>query len=119
MLEIMTESGGALVGVHASGTLHEEDYRAFLPELEKRFREHGKLRIVFYADENFEGWDTRAAWDDMSFGIKHASDFERLALVGAPAWVVWCIKLSAFLMKGDIKVFPGDALDDAWAWAKG
>lgn len=119
MMEIMGQSDGSLVGVHVSGTLHEADYQELLPDLENRFRTHGKLRVLFYADEDFKGWDTKAAWDDMSFGLQHASDFERLALVGAPDWVVWCVKLSAFLIKGDIRVFPGDALDEAWAWVKG
>lgn len=119
MLEIMKESEGTVVGVHASGLLNEDDYRTLLPELEERFRQYGKLRVVFFADSDFEGWDIKAAWDDMSFGMRHASDFERLALVGAPDWVVWCIKLSAFLMKGEIKVFPGDALEEAWAWVRG
>ncbi len=119
MMEIMNESDGAIVGIHVSDTLREDDYRTLLPVLEERFRAYGKLRVLFYADETFRGWDTKAAWDDMSFGMRHASDFEKLALVGAPDWVVWCIKLSAFLMKGEIKVFPSDALDAAWDWVKG
>lgn len=119
MMEIMKESDGAIIGVHVSGTLHEDDYRELLPELEKRFRDHGKLRVLFYADADFKGWDMQAAWEDMSFGMRHMSDFERLALVGAPDWVIWCIKLSAFLMKGEIRVFPADALDEAWSWIKG
>ncbi len=119
MMEIMPESKDAVVGVHVSDVLHEDDYRALLPALEDRFRAYGKLRVLFYADPRFKGWDTKAAWDDMSFGMRHVSDFERLALVGAPDWVVWCIKLSAFLMKGQIKVFPETALDEAWEWVTG
>ncbi len=118
MLKIMNESEGPVVGIRASGLLHEEDYTTLLPELEARFDTYGKLRLLFFADSGFEGWDIRAAWDDMSFGLKHASDFERLALVGAPDWVVWCLKLSAFLMKGEVKVFDSDALDAAWDWVR-
>ncbi|MCA1298099.1 SpoIIAA family protein [Stappia indica] len=119
MIEVMKESEGALLGVHVSGLLHEADYRMFLPTLEERFREYGKLRVLFYADESFEGWDLRAAWEDVSVGLKHASDFERMAVVGAPEWVNWCMKLSAFLMKGEIRIFARDEIDDAWAWVKG
>ena len=118
MMEIMPESAGAVVGVHVSGRLHERDYQGLLPELEARFREHGRLRLLFYADDGFEGWDMKSAWSDMTFGMRHALDFERLALVGAPDWVVWCVRISAFLMKGEVRTFAGDALDQAWSWIR-
>ena len=33
-------------------------------------------------DKDFEGWDPHAAWDDMTYGLAHATDFEKLAIVG-------------------------------------
>ncbi|MBN2905506.1 MAG: STAS/SEC14 domain-containing protein [Rhodobacteraceae bacterium] len=114
----MPESTGNIVGIRASGTLHESDYTVLLPLLEQRFRDHGKLRILFYADADFKGWDIKGAWQDASFGFSHAADFERMALVGAPDWVVWCIKLSAFLIKGEVRIFAADELDAAWDWIK-
>jgi hypothetical protein len=82
MLKIMEESEGNVVGICASGKLAEADYKGLLPELERRFREFGKLNFLFHADETFEGWNMDAAWEDASFGFAHISDFERLALVG-------------------------------------
>ncbi len=118
MIDIMEESTGSILGLHVSGTLREADYEQLLPELEKLFQEHGKLRILFFADQDFRGWDLSAAWQDASLGFRHAADFERLALVGAPEWVVWCVRLSAFLMKGEIRIFPADQLEDAWRWIR-
>lgn len=119
MIEVMEESVGAVVGLHVTGTLHEKDYEELLPRLEDLFRQHGKLRVLFYADPEFEGWDLSAAWQDASLGFRHLADFERLALVGAPDWVVWCVRLSAFLFKGEVRIFSADRLDDAWRWVKG
>jgi hypothetical protein len=31
----------------------------------------------------------RAAWDDLEFGLKHYSDFERIAMVGDRKWEEW------------------------------
>jgi hypothetical protein len=107
------------VGLRVSGTLHEADYAELLPKLEDLFRQHGRLRLLFYADPEFHGWDMSAAWQDAALGFQHGADFERLALVGAPEWVVWCVRLSAFLIKGEVRVFPGDALDEAWSWIQG
>ncbi|PWJ20257.1 STAS/SEC14 domain-containing protein [Jannaschia seohaensis] len=119
MLKIMEESAGNVVGIRAGGRLTEADYKALLPKLEERFREFGRLNLLFYADETFAGWSMEAAWEDASFGFAHVSDFERLALVGAPDWVVWCVKLSAFLFKGEVRIFEADALGAAWAWLRG
>ena len=120
MIEFMPESRGNIVGVRAIGTLTDADYKGTLiPKLESLFKQYGKLNVLFYMGKDFEGWDLQAAWDDASFGLTHRADFERLAIVGGPRWVEWCMKLSGFLMKGEIKLFPLDSLDDAWDWVKG
>lgn len=120
MFEIMPESSNNVVGVKASGKLTDIDYKQdLIPKLEGFFSRYGKLDVLFYMDEAFEGWDLEAAWDDASYGLKHRADFGKLAIVGGPAWVGLCIKLSGFLMKGEIRLFSGDALAHAWSWIKG
>lgn len=119
MLQIMEGSEGKVVGIRAGGRLTEADYKDLLPKFEERFLEFGKLNVLFYADETFEGWNIEAAWEDTSFGLAHISDFKRLALVGAPDWVVWCVKLSAFLFKGEVRIFDAAELDAAWTWVRG
>lgn len=119
MIEIMQESSGNIIGVRATGKLAHDDYkRVLIPELQQLFDKYGKLNVLFYMDDTFEGWELDAAWDDASYGLKHRADFGKLALVGGPAWVEWCIKFSGFLMKGEIKVFPADQLDQAWGWIR-
>ncbi len=117
MIGFLPESAGNLIGIRATGTLTSADYeKVFIPRLEKMFAEHGRLRILFYMDEGFTGWDLSAAWDDAAIALEHRADFEKIAVVGGPDWVTWCIKLSAFLVAGEIKVFPKDQLQEAWSW---
>ena len=119
MIEFMPESSGNVVGVKTIGTLTDTDYKdTLIPKLESLFQQYGKLNVLIYMGKDFEGWDLKAAWDDASFGLKHRADFEKLAVVGGPGWVEWCIKLSGFLMKGEIKTFSLDSLDEAWGWIK-
>lgn len=119
MIETMKESQGNVVGFHVTGTLHERDYEELLPKLEALFTEHGKLRLLFYADPEFKGWDLSAAWQDAGIGLRHRADFERMAIVGAPDWVNQCVRLAKFLFKGEAQIFAADALEQAWAWVKG
>jgi len=119
MIQFMPESSGNVLGVKATGKLTDTEYKQVLiPKFEALFEQHEKLNVLFYMDGAFEGWDLEAAWDDASYGLKHRADFGKLAVVGGPAWVDWCIKLSGFLMKGEIKIFPADQLNRAWAWIK-
>jgi len=120
MFTIMPESSGPVVGVRATGKLTDADYKeTLIPALDKLFAAHGTLNVLIYLDDGFEGWELGAAWDDARFGLGHRSDFARLAVVGGPAWVEWGIKACGFLMKGEIRVFPADQLNAAWAWVKG
>ena len=95
MIEIMTESAGNVLGVRLTGKVTDDDYETvFIPALEKKIAEHGKARIVYYMDSEFEGWNVGAMWDDAKFGLKHRNDFEkigpwsadRLGLSGEPSW---------------------------------
>jgi hypothetical protein len=120
MIEFMPESSRNIVGMRAGGRLTDADYKHdLIPRLQSLFNQHGKLRVLFFMDETFEGWDLQAAWDDASLGIRHRTDFEKIAIVGGPTWVEWCIKLAGFLMKGEIRTFRSDQLTAAWKWIRG
>ena len=43
-VRIGEEAGGKNLNIRLSGTLHKSDYEAFVPEIERLIRQHGKLR---------------------------------------------------------------------------
>jgi hypothetical protein len=119
MIEFMPESNENILGVRASGKLTDDDYKNVLvPKLESLLEHHSKLRVLFYMDENFRGWDLKSAWDNTTLDVKHRGDFEKIAMVGAPAWEEWCVKIAAVLMKGRMRTFRSDELDRAWEWVR-
>lgn len=117
MIEILPESQGNILAVKGSGRLTDFDYQTVLiPQLESLIHTYGKVRFLFIMDEDFQGWDLEAAWDDATFGFRHRNDFEKVAVVGGPRWVEWCAKLSAHLLSGEIKTFPPEQVKEAWDW---
>ena len=119
MIEFMDESTDKYLGVRISGKLTDEDYKNVLvPRLEEAFKNYGKLDFLVHMD-GFEGWDAHAAWDDMSFGLQHAGDFDKLAVVGGPKWVEWAVKAFRFMFKGEVRPYQDDQLEKAWEWVAG
>ena len=120
MIEFMDESTGKFVGIRIGGTLTDADYKdVLIPRLEDLFDRHGKLDCLLYLDDSFHGWEAGAAWDDMSFGMRHRADFEKLAVVGGPGWVRQGLNAFAFLMKGEVRTYPAEDIEKAWEWVAG
>ncbi len=120
MIEIMPESTDSMVAVKASGKLTHNDYATvWIPALKKGIEAHGKIDGLLYMDEDFEGWELEAMWDDTKFGFSHRNDFRRLAVVGGPKWVAWGAKLAALITDGEIKTFERSQLAEAISWVKG
>ncbi len=118
MFEILPESKEAVLVIRASGKLTTEDYENILiPKLNELFKTFGKLNVLIEFADDFSCWaSTAAAWDDMKIGLEHPNDFTKLALVGAPDWVVWGMRFYGLFVKGEIKVFPKAGKEEALEW---
>ena len=119
MIEIMPESNGSALALKASGKLTDADYKEVLiPKIEEIIKRSGKAKVLLYLPRDFTGWDTHAMWDDASFGLRHRNYFEKLAVVGGPRWVEWATKTASHIMKGEVKTFSEEQLQEALDWIK-
>ena len=119
MIDIHPASENETIIFHATGILSAADCETrFQPQVERLIEEHGRVNLVMYLDEHFEGWDLTAMWDDARFGMKHRHDIKRLAMVGAQSWFKWAYAVGAKFMDGRFQTFDHDDLVGAIAWAK-
>ena len=117
MIEVLPESKGNILAIRANGKLTDSDYKEILiPRLEAIIREHGKARLLLDMGDEFHGWEPMAAWDDTRFGIAHRNDFEKMCVVGGPAWVDWSLKIGALFIGGEIRNFAADEREEALRW---
>ena len=112
MLELMKESEGKIVGFRATGKLSRKDYDG----LEDLARQFGRVRALVYMDDGFKGWNLPAAWANTKLDMRHRGDLEKVALVGAPGWEDWCVRMAGLLMKGERRTFPTNQFPEAWNW---
>ena len=116
MLQIMPDSQGYILGVQATGTFTNQDYKEFLvPRLEDLIKEHDKVRVLLYLDDNFQGWETEAMRSE-PFGAQNKDKFQKIAVVGGSWWLSLEMKLITPFMSGEVRNFSREELTAAWSW---
>ncbi len=114
-VDLHEEAGGKIIAITLTGTLTKEDYKQFVPAIERLITEHGKLRMLVRM-HGFQGWTAGALWQDVKFDLKHFRDIERLALVGEKAWehgmAVFCKPFTT----ATIRYFERSEAEQAEAW---
>jgi hypothetical protein len=115
MIEQLSDLPPKTLGFKLSGKLHDEDYKTFVPAVDKAVAEQGKVRMlaVFH---DFHGWDVKALWDDIKFSTTHCTKIERIALVGEKAWEAGMAQVCKPFTLAKIKYFSAGDMDAAWTW---
>lgn len=103
------------LSLKATGKLTHADYEKINPMINSALEGIDDPKIKAYIDgSDFEGWELRAAWDDFKLGLKHGSEFEKIAIFGNKKWQQYSAKVGSWFISGDVKYFE-DA-DAALSW---
>jgi hypothetical protein len=113
--EIREEGEGKVFMIKLSGKLTKHDYEQFVPETERRIKQHGKLRMLVEMHD-FHGWELGALWEDIKFDVKHFAHIERLALVGEKKWEAGMAAFCKPFTMATVRYFDAADHDGAVAW---
>lgn len=117
MLRIINDLPENVLGLEAVGKVTADDYRTVLvPALENLLATQPKARLLYVLGTAFEGFSGGAAWQDARLGMKHFTDFERVAVVTDTDWVENLVEAFGFVMPGEVETFDADDLDKARTW---
>jgi len=117
MFEILPVNDKDILAFKAIGKLTDADYKQFLPTLEEMIRSAGKVSLYIEL-QDFEGWEAKAAWDDLRFGIRHDSDFKRIAIIGGKTLEHAAIGFVNFYSHSEMRFFAESEYDTAWEWLR-
>lgn len=96
------------------GKLTHADYEQIMPVIDAALSgiTQPKVRVFFDADE-FDGWELRAAWDDLRLGLKHGNRFSRVAVYGHGRWREYMSRIGNWFIPGEVRFFEyaGEAFD--------
>jgi hypothetical protein len=118
MLHILPESHEYFLGVRATRKFTNQDYREFLiPRLEDLIKAHGRVRVLLYLDEDFQGFDKEALLSE-PFGHENRNNFEKIAVVGGSWLLSLEMKLIIPFLAGEVRNFSRSELPAAWTWLR-
>ncbi|GGF74000.1 STAS/SEC14 domain-containing protein [Alteromonas lipolytica] len=94
------------VSMKAVGKLTHDDYQFFTPLLEGALEtiDSPQVKMLFDATE-FHGWELRAAWDDFKIGLRHGSEFSKIAIVGNANWQALMASIGSWFINGEVNHF--------------
>ncbi|WP_269618282.1 STAS/SEC14 domain-containing protein [Zhongshania sp. BJYM1] len=103
------------LSLKAQGKLTHDDYKTITPMIDAALAEvkQPSVKMLFDGTE-LEGWELRAAWHDFKLGLKHGSEFDKIAIYGNKRWQEMAAKVGKWFVSGDVKFF--DHHDDAISW---
>ncbi|SFI39765.1 SpoIIAA family protein [Planctomicrobium piriforme] len=114
-VEVKEGVAGKFLEVHLTGKLTKEDYQHFVPLIEQRLKDKGKVRLLVELHD-FHGWTAGALWEDMKFDSKHFKDIERLAIVGESKWEQGMATFCKPFTTAKIKYFDKSEAAAATTW---
>jgi hypothetical protein len=117
MIEIIPGMPDNVVAVRAREKVTSEDYdNVFVPLIEKKLKEHRKIRMLYQLDKDFSDFTASAMWDDAKVGISHLAAFEKIAVVSDVKWITAAVKIFAFVIPCPVRIFRNDKLAEAKDW---
>jgi SpoIIAA-like len=122
VVERLTDMPPGTVGFRVTGEVERADYDNVLtPEL-NRALEAGPLRTL-YVIESVDEIEPAALWADMKLGfdlgVRHRDAWVRSAIATDIPWMARATKLFAWMIPGEVRVFPLAELEQAKSWIAG
>ena len=117
MLRETTDLAAGTIGFEAVGEVEDDDWeRVVEPVLRREIAEGRKVRLLYLLGARTREVEGDAMKDDTGFRARHASSFERVAVVSDEDWMRPALRALSFLMPGKAKGFRVAELADAKAW---
>jgi hypothetical protein len=105
------------IGFKAVGEVDDDDWeRAVEPVLRRQAADGRGIRLLYLFGPEARGLDGDAMKADASFRARHASSFERVAVVSDEDWMGPALRTLSFVLPGKARRFHVRELGEAKAW---
>jgi hypothetical protein len=117
MLRQMTDMPAGTIGFEAVGEVEDDDWEdAVEPVLRREIADGRKVRLLYVLGPESRDIDGDAMKADTGFRARHASSFDRVAVVSDEDWMRPALRALSFMVPGKAKGFRVGELADAKTW---
>jgi len=117
MLRYIKDLPDHVVGIHAAGEVSKDDYeKVLIPRIEELVRRQGEINYLLILETNVGNFTAGAWWDDFKLGLKHFTQWNRIAVVTDQKGVEWASDALRLFIPGKSRGYPMAELDAAIKW---
>jgi hypothetical protein len=117
MIKLMNELPDNVLGVSAEGKITGADYETILiPAVEIKLKAYKKIRLLYHLGAKFTEFELSAMLDDTKIGMKHLSQWDKIALVSDHQFINIFAKFFGYMLSCEIRIFPDADLAEAKKW---
>ena len=117
MLRRMPDMPAGTIGFEAIGEVEDDDWEHVVePVLRAEIADGRKLRLLYLLGRRAQEVEGDAVRADAGFRARHASSYERVAVVSDEDWMRPALSTLSFLLPGKAKGFPVHEIAAAKAW---
>ena len=117
MLRRMTDMPPSTIGFEAIGEVEDDDWEeAVEPVLQQEIAAGRKVRLLYLLGVEAGQIECDAMTADTGFRARHATSFDRVAVVSDEDWLRPAVRALSFMLPGSAKAFRVRELQAAKAW---
>ena len=117
MLQRMIEMPAGTIGFEAIGEVEDDDWEQSVePLLRSEIAAGRKVRLLYLLGPESRDVEGDALKADTGFRARHATHFERVAVVSDEDWIRPALRALSFLLPGKAKGFHVHELPEAKTW---
>ena len=117
MLQRMIEMPAGTIGFEAIGEVEDDDWEQSVePLLRSEIAAGRKVRLLYLLGPESRDVEGDALKADTGFRARHATHFERVAVVSDEDWIRPALRALSFLLPGKAKGFRVHELPEAKTW---
>ena len=117
MLRRMTDMPLGTIGFEAVGEVEDDDWEQEVePVLRQEMADGRQVRLLYLLGAEARGVERDAMTADTGFRARHATSFDRVAVVSDEDWIRPALSALSFLLPGKAKGFRVRDLPSAKEW---
>ena len=117
MLQRISEMPAGTIGFEAIGEVEDDDWEQSVePLLRSEIAAGRKVRLLYLLGPESRDVEGDALKADTGFRARHATHFERVAVVSDEDWIRPALRALSFLLPGKAKGFHVHELPEAKTW---